>query len=173
VDTALSLFLADQNPELAAMHDALYPERVDESIPLSITLLYPFVPSESLTEKHSEMLRVFFAARRPLAFDLAHVAEFSGVVVYAAPKPDEDLRATMRALWALFPDCPPYGEPGSDPPPHATLARCRGAFPRTLEEVAERVERLLPTSFLASEATLMEERQPDRWRVRETFRFGG
>jgi 2'-5' RNA ligase len=172
METAVMLFLADQDPTLASAHDELYPERVDEHIPLCITLLYPFVPRESLTEAHLETLRDFFAARRPFAFDLTRLAEFPGLVVYAVPEPDDELRATMRALWALFPDCPPYGEPGGDPPPHATLARLVGPYPRTFDEVAGGVEGLLPARFVASEATLNAEYEPDRWRVRATFPFG-
>ena len=172
METAVSLLLADQNAALAAAHDALYPERVDERIPLSITLLYPFVPRESLREEHNETLRAFFAERSPLTFDFARLAEFPGAVVYAIPEPDDELRATMHALWALFPDCPPYGRPGFDPPPHATLARREGPYSRTLDEVARRLEGLLPTRFFATEATLMEEYDPERWRVRDTFPFG-
>jgi 2'-5' RNA ligase len=171
--TNVTLVLADQNPALAAAHDELYPERVDEHIPLSLTLLYPWVPVESLTKADRESLQAFFVERRPFAFELARVAEFPGVVVYAVPEPDEELRATMRALWALFPDYPPYGEPGNDPPPHATLARLDVPPPRTLDGVARRVESLLPAPFTASEATLMEEYEPDRWRIRETYPFGG
>ena len=129
METAVSLFLADQSQALAAAHDELYPERVDESVPLSIRLLYP--------------------------------------------EPDEELRTTMRALWATFPGCPPYGRPGFDPPPHATLARLEGPDARTLDEVARRVEPLFPARFLASEATLMEQYEADRWRVREAFAFAG
>ncbi len=47
-ETGLTLFLADQAPELAQAHDELYPERVSEQIPLSLTLLYPFAPRDSL-----------------------------------------------------------------------------------------------------------------------------
>ena len=44
LETFLTLVLADQHSELARAHDELYPERVPEGIPLSLTLLYPFAP---------------------------------------------------------------------------------------------------------------------------------
>ena len=50
METAITLFLAEQAPELARAHDELYPERLPEHIPLSLTLLYPFVPSEELDD---------------------------------------------------------------------------------------------------------------------------
>src|SRR5207245_11698609 len=83
METFVTLVLADSAPELAEAHDELYPVRVEEGIPLSLTLLTSFVPPEDLTDEHVEALRAFFASRRPLEFDLVRLEEFPGVVVYA------------------------------------------------------------------------------------------
>jgi len=173
LESAIMLFLTG-NPELEAAHWELYPERVDENIPLSLTLLYPFAPPDEV-EQHFEALREFFAARPPLDFSLVRLAEFPGAVVYAVPEPDDELRATMRALWARFPEYPPYGRHGTDPPPHASLGRfASDPDPDTLVARAEaRVGPLLPARFVVREATLMEMYEPDRWRVRTSFPFGG
>jgi hypothetical protein len=82
------------------------------------------------------------------------------------------LRDLMKALWALYPQCPPYGEPGSEPPPHATLGRYGGATPITFEQAKARVEPLLPVHCLVEEATLLEEHEPDRFHLRATFALG-
>jgi 2'-5' RNA ligase len=170
--TSVTLVLAGQNAELAAAHDELYPERIAEHIPLSITLLYPWIPVERLTDADVEGLAAFFAARRTFAFELTRVAAFPGVVVYGVPEPEEDLRDLMRSLWARYPDTPPYGQRGSDPPPHATLARLDVPPPRTLEGVRERVTGLLPARFVAAEATLMNEVEPNVWCVRKRLSLG-
>ena len=171
LQSALTLFLTGQ-PELEAAHWELYPERVGENIPLSLTLLYPFAPPDE-AERHFATLRDFFAGRPPLSFDLVRIAESPGGI-YAVPEPDDELRATMRALWALFPQFPPYGEVGGDPPPHASLGRfAADPDPGTLVARAEaRVGPLLPAHFDVAEVTLMEMHEPDRWRVRTTFPFG-
>jgi hypothetical protein len=79
----------------------------------------------------------------------------------------------MRALWELFPEFPPYGE-SVEPPPHASLTLDGAEDPAaTLARVEERLDGLLPAHFEVGEATLMEEFEPDRWRVVETFPFGG
>ena len=52
LETAVTLFLSDQAPELARAHDELYPERVGEHIPLSLTLLYPFAPRAEPPDGH-------------------------------------------------------------------------------------------------------------------------
>jgi hypothetical protein len=175
LETCVTLILADQAPELAKAHDELYPERIDEHIPLSLTLLYPFVPREALDDSHVRMLQDFFASRPALIFDIARVAQWErGGAVYGVPEPEEPLRRMMRALWELFPEFPPYRRPGSDPPPHASLTLDGGDRPETLKErVESRLHGLLPVHFELGEASLMEEYEPDRMRVTHTFPFGG
>lgn len=173
LETVITLVLEHVDPALSEAHRELYPERIAENIPFSLTLLYPWLPAASVNEADLEELRSFFAGRSPLQFELTHVTEFPNLVAYAAPEPDGELRKTMRALWALYPQCPPYRQPGSDPPPHATLARYAGPGDVTFQQAKERVEPLLPVRCVVEEATLMEEYEVDRMRVRETFPFGG
>lgn len=172
LETFITLILEDADAELAQAHRELYPERIPEQIPLSLTLLYPWIPAESVTEADMERLRAFFASRPPLEFELTRLAEFPSKVVYAVPEPDDQLRATMRALWTLYPQYPPYREPSGDPPPHCTLGRLEGDYAITFEQVAARVEPLLPVSCVVESAALMEEYDIDRCRVRETFPSG-
>lgn len=169
LQSALTLFLTG-HPDLEAAHWELYPERVEENIPLSLTLLYPFAPPDEV-EQHLDALRSFFATLPPLEFSLVRLAEFAGAGLYLVPEPDGELRATMRALWARFPQYPPYGQPGSDPPPHASIGRfAADPDPDTLVARGEkRLAPLLPASFVVHEATLMEMHERDRWRVRTTF----
>ena len=172
METAITLFLAEQAPELARAHDELYPERIPENIPLSLTLLYPFAPSEELDD-YLQMTLDFFASRRPLSFNIARVAQWEGGgAVYGVPEPDVQLRATMRALWELFPEFPPYGGAAQDPPPHASLTLDGGNDPHTLlSSVEERLSGLLPAHFEVDEAVLMGEHEPDVWRVLHTLPF--
>ena len=173
LETYLTLVLADQNPAFAAAHDELYPERIPERIPLSITLLYPFAPTTEV-DQHREALRSFFASQPPFDLEITRVAQWeeSGAV-YGVPEPEQPLRDMMRALWRLYPEFPPYGEAGSDPPPHASLTLSGGEDrAATLERAERRLEGLLPAKFHITEVALMEEEERDRMRVRETFRLG-
>lgn len=173
LETYLTLLLADQNPELAAAHNELYPERLPEAIPLSLTLLYPFAPAAEV-DQHRGALRSFFASHPPFDFELAELAQWDeGGAVYAVPRPEQPLRDLMRALWRAFPQFPPYREPGSDPPPHASLTYTGGDDREaTHTRVEERLDGLLPALFRITEITLMEEVEAERWRPRETFRLG-
>ena len=173
--TSITLDLEHCDAELTRAHRELYPERIPEAIPFSLTLHYPWVPAADVTEADLERVRAYFAERPALEFDLVRVTEFPGPdgVAYAEPQPDDELRATMRGLWALYPELPPYGRPGSDPPPHATLTRYANPENATFEQAKARVEPLLPVHCVVAEAILQEEYELDRMRVRETFRFGG
>ena len=173
LESYLALVLADQNPALAAAHDELYPERIVEGIPLSLTLLYPFA-TRAEVDRYREELRVFLAAESPFGFELARVAQWeeSGAV-YAVPEPEQPLRGFMRRLWHRFPEFPPYREAGADPPPHASLTYTGGEDRvATRARVERRLEGLLPAPFSISDVALMEEAEADRWRLRETFRLG-
>jgi 2'-5' RNA ligase len=171
LQTYLTLLLADENPALAEAHDELYPERVVEGIPLSITLLYPFVGHPHV-DAYLERTGAFFAAQSPFEFDLVSLAQWEeNGAVYAVPEPEQPLRDLMRSLWRLFPQFPPYGEVGGDPPPHASLTYTGTDRAATRERVERRLEGLLPARFHVTEAVLMEESEPDRWRLRETFAF--
>ena len=173
LETSVTLILEHASPELAEAHWELYPERIPEHIPLSLTLLYPWIPAAEVTDADVENLRSFFSSRRPFAFDLTHVSEFPGIVVYAVPEPDDELRSLMRTLWAMYPEYPPYRQPDSDPPPHATLGRRVGPSPITVEDAEARIGDLLPVRCEITETTLMEEYDLDRMRIRETFPLGG
>ena len=161
LETFVTLVLEHVDGELARAHRELYPERIPEQIPLSLTVLYPWIPRASLATSDVEELAAFFAERPPLRFDLLRLAQFPGAVVYAVPEPDSDLRATMRSLWARYPEYPPYGKPGGDPPPHCTLGRLIGPSPITLEQAEARVGPLLPVHCDVTEATLFEEVERD------------
>jgi hypothetical protein len=128
----------------------------------SITLVLEHVDPE-LARAHHELYPERIPEQIP----------FSLIVAYVVPEPDDELKAMMRGLWKLYPDCPPYGRPGSDPPPHATLTRYANPANASFAEAKKRVEPLLPVHSRVTEATLQEEYELDRMRIRETFPFRG
>ena len=173
MESFITLVLEHADSGLSAAHRELYPERIPENIPLSLTLLYPWIPAARISDEDLARVREFFASQGSLAFELTRVAEFPGVVAYAGPEPDGELRATMRALWARYPEYPPYGRKGNDPAPHCTLGRLEGDQAITLEQAKKRVEPLLPVRCEVTEATLFVETKPVEMRVRARFPFGG
>jgi 2'-5' RNA ligase len=135
-------------------------------IPLHVTLLYPFAPPDQVDEA---ALTGFFAQRDPMTIALVGVAEWPGVV-YAVPEPHEELLELTSALWARFPDYPPYGGEIAEPRPHATLAE---PGPRESAEVAAairgRTASVFPLACHVDDVAVLEEDAPGRWRERRRF----
>jgi 2'-5' RNA ligase len=170
LETAIVLVLEDAEP-FDDVRREFAVSTVARGIPFHVTLLWPFVPRQELTEGVIADTRSFFAAQRPFEFELTRLATWP-TVVYAVPEPDAALRECMAALHARFPDWPPYGGIHAHVVPHATVGEDVNAV-RAFPEVQRRLEGHLPVRHTAETATLLEEFAPDRWREREVFPFGG
>jgi 2'-5' RNA ligase len=166
VETALVIEIDDAGP-FDAVRREFAAEAFALGIPFHVTLLYPFAPPGDLVEE----ARAFFAGQRPFDFVLTRIAAWPDVV-YAVPEPDEQLRACMRELFAVFPQWPPYGGIHEDVIPHATLAEEVDAA-ALRDEIERRVAPYLPHRCQARDVSLLEQIAPDRWRERERLPLGG
>jgi 2'-5' RNA ligase len=168
VETALVIVIADAEPfdevrrEFAVGQVAL-------GIPFHVTLLYPFAPPGELIDE----ARAFFGDVEPFEFELTRIAAWPSVV-YAVPEPDGALRNCMRALFARFPQFPPYGGIHDEVIPHATLGEDIDAA-AIRDEIERRVAPYLPRTCQAGHVSLLEgeEVAPGRWHERERFSLGG
>jgi 2'-5' RNA ligase len=163
VETALVIAIDDDEPFDAVRRDFAV-EQVALGIPFHVTLLFPF---GELTEE----ARAFFAERPPFEFALTSVAAWPRVV-YAVPEPDHELRACIAALFARFPEFPPYGGIHEDVMPHATLGEDVDG-PALCGEIERRLAPHLPHRCQARDVSLLEEFAPGRWRERERLPLGG
>ena len=168
--TAVVLVLSQFSPKLTALHAEYHPAAVVRSIPLHITLLWPFVPPRALTDSVIATLRTFFAERAPLSFELARIDAFPDAL-YAAPEPAAELIDLIDALALAFPETPPYGGAFAQPIPHATLAvPTEGSeAEHTLERLRGAAASVLPVACEVTYASLLEEHEPERWTERERF----
>ena len=161
MESALVMVLDDAEPFDAVRRDFAV-DTVTLGIPFHVTLLYPFAPQEQLSADLLAELRSSFAARSPFEFELTRVAAW----------PDVELRALMHALFARFPQWPPYGGIHDEVVPHATLGEEIDAV-SLRDEVERRMVSLLPRRCQARDVTLLEEYEPKRWRERDRFPLGG
>ena len=168
--TAVVLVLSQFSPKLTALHAEYHPAAVVRSIPLHITLLWPFVPPRALTDSVIATLRTFFAERAPLSFELARIDAFPDAL-YAAPEPAAELIDLIDALALAFPETPPYGGAFAQTIPHATLAvPTEGSeAEHTLERLRGAAASVLPVACEVTYASLLEEHEPERWTERERF----
>jgi 2'-5' RNA ligase len=165
VETALVIAIEDAEP-FDEVRRELMPFAVAAGIPFHVTLLSPFGSDAELVHE----ARAFFAEQAPFEFELTRVATWPDVV-YLVPEPDDELRALMKALFARFPQWPPYEGIHDEVIPHATLGEDVDAAAMR-EEIGRRVAPHLPHRCQARDVAFLEELTPGRWRERERLPLG-
>ena len=129
-----------------------------------VTLVTPFVP---LADLDWTVLRATLARHGPFAYRLTGLAGFRGVL-YLAPDPPEPFVALSRDLVERF-GTPLYGRPDVEPVPHLTVAM---QDDDEALEVAAALLDPLPLACTASEATLLECDEAQRWHEVERLALG-
>lgn len=142
------------------------PPRVVES---HVTVLFPWVPMDRLTDEDELALAAIFADALPIDVRLAEFRRFP-TVLYLRPEPEEPFRALTRRVAARWPDHPPYGgEFGDDIQPHLTVTMDVSDEVQNFVENELSVE--LPLRDRLTEAWLVHS-DGERWLRRATFPFG-
>jgi 2'-5' RNA ligase len=96
--------------------------RGERGMPAHVTVLYPFLEPSAVDARVVERLRSVFGAFGTIEATFATVARF-GPIVYLEPEPGDSFSALTRAVWSVWPQCPPYEGRYPEPIPHATIAR--------------------------------------------------
>ena len=146
--------------------------RYDRAAPLGvpplITLCYPFVPAEKLTDDDRAELQRISAGQQGYELRLRTTARFPGVL-YLTPEPDAPFRKLTAALLERWPDFPPYGGEFPDPIPHLTVTD--SADDATMTVVEQALQSRLPVHATVSAAALLEF-DGRRWQQTMRLPFG-
>ena len=134
-------------------------------VPAHITVLYPFVPPDGITDETAESVREVLAPFRAFSFRLSRLERFPEGALYLAPDPAEPFVRLTGAFGARFPDYRPYGGIHAEVIPHLTVAHDPDA---PLAELAD-IRDHLPITCRAREIWLMCEDADHRWRSRSSF----
>ena len=141
-------------------------------VPAHVTLLYPFLPVESLDDGVLEELRWFFGGIDAFRVRFSSVRRFEEAgVVWIDPDSDE-LRELTRAVARRWPECPPYSGtiPIDDLLPHLTIVQTDDRALR--QSAANAVSPGLPFEMLAASAALWVQDADGAWSERTSFPFG-
>jgi len=108
----------------------------------------------------------------PITFALGSVCRFPGVL-YLAPDPAEPFCDLTRAIWAWYPEVPPYGGKWPDIVPHLSVANTTDErkLDRIADEFALASQGRLPIRSNTGEVCLLE-KHGQRWITRTVFRLG-
>jgi hypothetical protein len=170
VESALIIAVPEAEPLVKALRERFDPS-ASQGIPAHITILYPFMPSQSITPAVLATLRELFAQFTAFEFTLPETQRFPDVL-YLAPSPAEPFKALTQAVVERYPDYPPYGGAFAEVIPHLTLAGEIEAaqFDNIEREFMQQHGSQLPVKAKAGEVLLIEN-SSGRWEVRDVFRL--
>ena len=162
--TALVVVVPEAEPlvgEWRAKHDW----SAQHGVPAHITVLFPFVPTETVDEQLLGDLRELFASQPSFTFRLPRVARFPEVA-WLTPEPAEPFKNLIDLIASRYPDYPPYEGAHDVVIPHLTVAE-GGADLQ--DEVDAALTPSLPLECEAREVTLLREDSSGLWHQSERF----
>jgi len=167
--SALVLFLPEVDRVLGAWRAGHDPRAVSAHI----TVLYPWLPPDAITDVDLAAVAEIAAEYRPFEFVFERVGRFTGGV-WLAPEPAGPIRALTAQVRARWPQCPPYGGEYDDDEevgPHVTLAldRDEAELPGLAREVAP----YLPVRDRVTHMALVASGSTGAWESRGAFAFTG
>lgn len=118
--TALLLPVAAADPLLRRVADR-FPGTVRPGLPAHLTVLYPFVPAESLAAATMRACTEIAERTSPIDVRFTRCRE-RGQMAYLEPDPVAPVDALLRAVRARWPGLTPYDGRFPDAPAHVTLA---------------------------------------------------
>jgi hypothetical protein len=169
-ETAVIVAVPEVEPAVAP-----YRGRLDHAatwgVPAHVTVLYPFLPPDRIDAATLGALRE--AVDGVPAFDVTFdaVRWFGKDVVWLAPEPADPFRALTRAVWARFPDHPPYRGEYEHLEPHLTIGHGKPAA--DLRAAEDAVARHLPLTARVDRALLIQgTAEPGSWHTRAELPLG-
>jgi 2'-5' RNA ligase len=166
-DSAIVLRVPQAEAAVSAwrmMHDP----SAAQGMPAHITVLYPFLAEEQLTDNVLGDLRALCADVASFNISFRRIARFPGVL-YLAPEPDTIIRKLTADLVNLWPENPPYGGIFDEVVPHLTIGY--GIDTAAEGNVQADILPQLPLTARCDAACLyvLDGR---RWRIRQKLPFG-
>jgi len=127
-------------------------------VPAHVTIVFPFVPVDRLTETDLLDLVGIFAMQAAFEVTLSRFGRFPGrpgdpETLWLAPEPSSPFRRLTAALTDRWPEAPPYGGVFDDVIPHLTVTETAPAA--VLEQAQAAVGAALPISARIQQGSLI------------------
>jgi 2'-5' RNA ligase len=147
-------------------------EKLDPSaswgIPPHITILYPFVRPNQVTQEVVIDLSGVFAEFQAFDFQLSRIGWFGAEVLYLAPDPAAPFLEITDTVLGRHPEYPPYGGEHAEVVPHLTVGhREHGA----LDEASRAIAPVLPIHARATEVWLLGTQRGIGWQMLGRFQL--
>lgn len=138
-------------------------------VPAHVTLVVPWIPSESISAADLAGLEELAAGTEPWEYQLTRVAWFGERVLWLAPEPAEPFCALTAAISGRF-GTPPWDGAFDEVVPHLTVAHAEG-HPSEVGSLAGELAARLPVTCRATEVWVMVA-EGRHWSVRHRCRLG-
>jgi hypothetical protein len=166
-ESALIVAVPEAEPAVAALRAAHDPS-ASWGVPAHVTVLYPFLPPDRIDAAALAVVGETVAAVPAFDVVFARTRRFGDQVLWLAPEPDAPLRALTAAVWARFPDFPPFGGQFAEVVPHLTVTDRQP--PAVMAAADEQVRPWLPIRARVRAVRLLTGRpEPDAWRTVAEF----
>jgi 2'-5' RNA ligase len=142
-ETGLIVQVAEAEPFVRDLR-ARFDFRSSEGVPAHITVLHPFVPYP-LPRTSLDLLEEIFLSRDAFEFRLTKIGRWPDNL-HLLPQPAEPFVALTRAVWAAFPNHPPYEGRFADIVPHLSVAQ---GGTELLDEAEPLLGQAIPPSGIA------------------------
>jgi 2'-5' RNA ligase len=166
-ESAFAVKVPEAEPYVGALRERFDPS-AKLGVPAHITLLYPFMSPEEITETVLNKARLAFSPACVFTFRLTAIGRFSGAT-YLRPEPSEPFIALTKGLVHQFPKHLPYGGEYDAIVPHLTVAQ--GEYDRDLIET--RLASTLPGAGIEASCkeVVLIENSSGLWRHMHSFRL--
>jgi 2'-5' RNA ligase superfamily len=140
-------------------------------IPAHVTILAPFMPRSAIGAEERARLERVFASVEPFDFRLDRVRWFGTAVLWLGPEDPTPFANLTSAVFAEFPDFPPFDGQFDEVVPHLTVGiDCPATAMRRAEQ---QMLQNLPVLDRAASVTLIGELSPKgRWGTLASFPLG-
>ena len=118
--SALGVTVPEAEPWVKDLRER-YDPTAAVGVPAHITVLFPFISPDLLTDSDLARTTETFQRVRPFEFKLEQVDRFPESL-YLVPEPDEPFISLTEAIVREFPEYPPYGGKFPKIVPHLTVA---------------------------------------------------
>jgi 2'-5' RNA ligase len=169
-ESALIVEVPAAEPVVARHRSELDPS-ASLGIPAHITVLAPFMPAGRLSAEERARLKRLFAVVKAFDFRLDHTDWFGTTVLWLGPQDPAPFRKLTEAVFAAFPEFPPFAGRHRELVPHLTVG-LESSFD-AMRRAELDICRELPVAGRAAAVTLMTGLSPQgRWEAIASFPLG-
>jgi 2'-5' RNA ligase len=168
-ESSLAVSVPEAEPYVGALRERFDPS-AKLGMPAHITVLYPFIPPERITDIVVRKVRNVLSAFATFEFRLVGIARFP-IALYLVPEPAQPFIDLTEAVMRAFPEYPPYGGQYDSIVPHLTVAQAGTAEHDVAEaELAAALPPRVGIEASCNEAVLIEN-SSGRWKRMHSFRL--